>query len=123
MKLHYIYSKDLSTLLHKQQELVNSYLKDNPTAHQKTIVTSEWLQDYIQSVQESRDTDFIKEYHNAKLLVVMDFEDLVGKEASCATIGNIIKHILRNDGMVIVESFYSIYNFKASEHGGRSKSK
>ena len=38
----------------------------------------------------------------------MDFEDLVGKEASCATIGNIIKHILRNDGMVIVESFYSI---------------
>lgn len=106
MNLHYIYSKNLSALSNKQQELVVSYLKENPKAHPKTIVAPEWFQEYLQSVLESRDVEFIKEYYNAKLLIIMDFEYLAGKEASCERIGEIIKHILRNDGMVIIESFY-----------------
>lgn len=88
--------------------MVGSYLKENPTAHQKTIVAPEWFQEYIQSIQESRDVDFIKKYYNAKLLIITDFEYLAGKEASCERIGEIIKHILRNDGMAIIECFYSI---------------
>ena len=93
MNLHYIYSKDLSALLHKQQELVDSYLKENPTAHQKTIAAFEWLEDYVQSIQEGRVSNFIQEYHT-KLLIIIDFEYLAGKDSSCETLGRIIKHIL-----------------------------
>lgn len=100
----FVYGKSGLGKTHLVQAIGNAIIKNNPKAKVLYIPINHFYSDFIDSVKANKTDAFRKKYENLDVLIVDDFQLIVGKEKSQEEFFNLFNDMYLSNRQVIITS-------------------